>query len=300
MDGFTITKGNGDGLNINHGNPNINNCTFSDNLDGIYNYYGSPTVTNCTFSGSSIYHGRGMYNYYGSPTVTNCTFSGISTNDSGAGMCNNGGSPTVTNCTFSGNSTNNDGGGMYNYSSSPVVTNCTFSENSARYKGDGIYNDGLANLTIKNTILADNGDQDLYNEGGITSSNNIVETYSGFTPDPTDITGDQPELNLGPLADNGGPTLTHALLICSVAIDAGTSTGAPTADQRGVARDGNIDIGAYEHDVAGSIPTVFHNGALGHNLEQRFERRIRYRWPRRLHCEQRRMLGRLGQSHYRR
>jgi hypothetical protein len=51
---------------------------------------------------------------------------------------------------------------------------------------------------------------------------------------------------LGPLADNGGPTQTMALLSGSTAIDAGTTTGAPATDQRGVSRENPPDIGAYE------------------------------------------------------
>jgi hypothetical protein len=53
---------------------------------------------------------------------------------------------------------------------------------------------------------------------------------------------------LGPLQNNGGLTLTHALLTGSPAIDAGTRTGAPLIDQRGVVRQFGIwvDIGAFE------------------------------------------------------
>jgi hypothetical protein len=58
---------------------------------------------------------------------------------------------------------------------------------------------------------------------------------------------------LGPLAANGGPTETHALLAGSPAIDAGDprppadrGTRCPTLDQRGVARNGICDIGAFE------------------------------------------------------
>ncbi len=54
--------------------------------------------------------------------------------------------------------------------------------------------------------------------------------------------------NLGTLQDNGGSTLTCAPLSGSLAIGYGTSTGAPTADQRGVPRPqgGAFDIGAVE------------------------------------------------------
>ena len=61
---------------------------------------------------------------------------------------------------------------------------------------------------------------------------------------------------LGPLADNGGPTFTHALLPGSPAIDAGDplavagSDGVPQFDQRGVPYSrvvgGRIDMGAFE------------------------------------------------------
>jgi hypothetical protein len=53
---------------------------------------------------------------------------------------------------------------------------------------------------------------------------------------------------LGPLADNGGPTQTHALLPGSPAIDAGDNTACPATDQRGVTRPlgAACDIGAYE------------------------------------------------------
>jgi hypothetical protein len=66
---------------------------------------------------------------------------------------------------------------------------------------------------------------------------------------------------LGPLADNGGPTETHALLAGSPAIDAGLNAPCPGTDQRGVARpqdgdedgDAVCDSGAYE--LGGEEPT---------------------------------------------
>ena len=48
------------------------------------------------------------------------------------------------------------------------------------------------------------------------------------------------------LADNGGPTQTHALLAGSVAIDAANVAVCPAADQRGITRDAACDVGAYE------------------------------------------------------
>ncbi|MEX2457442.1 MAG: choice-of-anchor Q domain-containing protein, partial [Actinomycetota bacterium] len=70
-----------------------------------------------------------------------------------------------------------------------------------------------------------------------------------ITGDTTgNVTGADPLL--GALTDNGGPTLTHALLTGSPAIDAAGSTG-PATDQRGVSRPQGsfFDIGAYERTV---------------------------------------------------
>ena len=65
---------------------------------------------------------------------------------------------------------------------------------------------------------------------------------------------------LGPLRNNGGPTLTHALLSTSAAIDAGNNVLSEAEDQRGVPLDakplpyprelpsGKPDIGAFEVD----------------------------------------------------
>lgn len=80
---------------------------------------------------------------------------------------------------------------------------------------------------------------------------NLVGTISGCALVGTaPITGDA---HLGPLADNGGPTLTHALLFPSPAVNAGDNAicaAAPVSgiDQRGVVRPvgATCDLGAVE------------------------------------------------------
>jgi hypothetical protein len=79
----------------------------------------------------------------------------------------------------------------------------------------------------------------------ISGGHNIVQDAT-CNPDPSDlILGDA---GLGPLADNGGPTWTHALLAGSPALDAADDSVCPSTDQRGVARPqgSNCDIGAFE------------------------------------------------------
>ncbi len=73
---------------------------------------------------------------------------------------------------------------------------------------------------------------------------------------------------LGPLADNGGPTLTMALLPGSPAIDAGNTSLAPTTDQRGFPRPAGLaaDIGAFEYGSMMPIIAVSRSGATGLNI----------------------------------
>jgi hypothetical protein len=73
---------------------------------------------------------------------------------------------------------------------------------------------------------------------------NIIMATNATVP-PDTLTGDP---GIGPLADNGGPTQTHALLPGSIAIDTGDNPDALPTDQRGCARTSGAatDIGAYE------------------------------------------------------
>jgi hypothetical protein len=74
-----------------------------------------------------------------------------------------------------------------------------------------------------------------------------------------------PDPKLGPLADNGGPTLTMALLPGSPAIDAGNTSLAPATDQRGFSRPAGLaaDIGAFEYGSVMSSIAVGRSGATG-------------------------------------
>ncbi len=106
--------------------------------------------------------------------------------------------------------------------------------------------------------------------GTITSlGNNLSSDSSCQFVQASDLPNTDPLL--GPLQNNGGPTVTHALLDASPARDAGTNAGCPANDQRGTARptdsdaDGvsTCDIGAYEadpifpdYDVSKSVATV--------------------------------------------
>ena len=287
LDGFTVTGGNDDKLlghgggmyNSNCTNLSVNNCTFSGNYGrsggGMYNYSSNTTVTYCTFSGNeSYFEGGGMFNdQCGSLTVTGCTFSGNRANQ-GGGMYSNTCSSFITNCTFSGNSAHNDnntgsnyGGGLSIVNGTSSVTNCTFWNNSATNNGNAILTN-QAVVTLTSCLLWDPfGDthreiQNLW--GGETNFTYCL--VRGWDGGGTNINPADPVL--GPLADNGGPTKTHALLPGSPAIDAGNPVITLTIDQRGVTRPqaGGYDMGAFElatFTISGTITAWGNVGIAG-------------------------------------
>jgi hypothetical protein len=106
----------------------------------------------------------------------------------------------------------------------------------------------LGNGIVAGNTAATNGPDAI---GTVTSKgNNLVGATDGSSGWlGTDLTGTvAAPLNplLASLGNYGGPTQTMPLLPGSPAIDAGTSTGAPAFDQRGQARVGAVDIGAFE------------------------------------------------------
>ena len=230
-------------------------------------------VSNCTISDNSAYFsGGGIGNSAGNVQISNCTLSGNSANSNGGGVYTEYDEAQVhiSNSTLSGNSAFS-GGGIYSQERVTVaVTNSTLSGNSAN-SGGGIYNDGssggMATVAIVgNTILKRSASgENIYNSGRLVShghnlSNDAAGGDNGVGPggllnQPGDIRNTNPQI--GPLADNGGPTKTMALLPNSPAIDAGNDANAPPRDQRGYLRNGTSDIGAFE--FGGIIPAQLGN-----------------------------------------
>jgi hypothetical protein len=152
---------------------------------------------------------------------------------------------TVTNSTFSGNTVAINGGNVTLYDS--TITGGTF----------GIEG---TNLTIGNSIVFGNGTDVDAGTVVVDLTHNLIGAGGGFLNGVNgDIVGTDP--HLGPLANNGGPTLTYALQAGSAAIDAGNNAIIPsgvTTDQRGpgFARisGGTVDIGAYEFQQTQTTP----------------------------------------------
>jgi Matrixin/PKD domain/Right handed beta helix region/Periplasmic copper-binding protein (NosD) len=161
---------------------------------------------------------------------------------------------TLVNCTLANNSAGDRGGGIEAYAPLTLV-NCTVSNNSADW-GGGIQNAVATTVTLSNTIVAGNtdsfGSPDVYGVTAWTSQgHNLIGKTDGSSgwvgSDLTGTVASPLNPQLSALADNGGSTLTMALLPNSPAINAGNSATAPATDQRGFTRFGNTDIGAYEY-----------------------------------------------------
>ena len=199
------------------------------NIIGIVNYDGAEAVilrsAIANNGGSSEDCGSGISNG-GTLTLTNSTVSGSRTINYGAGVCN--------------------GIGISNGNGKLTLVNSTITDNGDdEGPTSSIYNRGVVEFT--NTIIANTlSSTECGGPGTFTSNgNNLASDATCRLTQPSDLSATDPLL--GPLAYNGGSTLTHALLPGSPAIDAGSDTGLAT-DQRGVLRpqgDG-YDIGAYE------------------------------------------------------
>jgi predicted outer membrane repeat protein len=193
---------------------------------------------------------------------------------------------TIQSSTVSGNSSDTIGGGVASFGDIDedeqiTIRNTTIAHNSAGDYGGGINRSGSQSMgtyytdtvELSSTTVADNsaavnpdiGDDDadvgVFEIGFSLVENAGVATMVTESPAGSNIFGIDPQL--GPLADNGGPTSTHLPALGSPALEAGIANGLAT-DQRGEARtfdatnlanrtgsDGT-DIGATELSAAGS------------------------------------------------
>jgi predicted outer membrane repeat protein len=173
----------------------------------------------------------------------------------------------MSNVTFSGNQAVNpanlaaddwrrgNGGALSMCCDAQVsITNATFAGNHAGFNGGAIAG---KTVTIKDTLFANNTSANPWNimqhcTDALTDAGSTMQ-FPPRNPNPNfwnetncsaSVTIADPKL--GPLANNGGPTRTMALLAGSPARNAGA--GCPATDQRGVARPQGsaCDIGAYE------------------------------------------------------
>lgn len=258
----------------------LTNTVVSDNVadfgGAIDNDGGLLTLNNSTVRNNT---GDGIFNHCDRPgtsatiTIINSTVS----NNTGSGIFSEPieGSAivTLTNSTVSSNS----GYGIWTIGVGNGIAllrlmNSTVSNNSAApFSGpSGIQNisinNGSATAEISNTIFNANFGGSIGSNGTVISLGyNLSDDAAGgdgstgpggMLNGPGDIRNTNPLL--GPLQNNGGPTMTHALLVNSPAVNAGDPNFNPNAfdppllyDQRNSRRfprvvNGRIDIGALE------------------------------------------------------
>jgi hypothetical protein len=265
------------GAMYNQGTLTLVRCLVSDNDarsgGGIYND-SALTLVNSTVSNNTAGRagdplrecatGGGIKSLQGAVTLINSTVSGNVSRENGGGIflaCKS--TLELVNSTISSNDATGGSGGGICLRGAAEFTNSTITDNHAAGTGGGVYIRGSGErglirgwLNLANTVIANNTTGSEYccedcmlGENGTIgiNSNNLVEDGS-CSPD---YSGDP---LLGPLADNGGETPTHALLRGSPAIDAISVISCTlTTDQRGLTRpiaqastNTPCDIGAFE------------------------------------------------------
>jgi len=239
------------------------------NGGGIRNA-GELTLTRVQVSGNSAEAGSGGGIFSGGATSSlTIAQSAISSNVAttlGGGIAVDG-PMTLTDSTVSNNGGSiTSGGGIYAFDDSDAeIVNTTITANHAVTQGGGLYAESqpfqsTKRPVLRNTILAANFAASNPDCGGAPASggHNLVGVGGAcidFTAAKGDLVGTAAaprDPKLGPLANNGGTTPTHALLAGSPAINGATSCTA--TDQRGLVRSASAcDIGAFELDATACL-----------------------------------------------
>src|SRR5215211_1332008 len=254
IEGLTATNGSitgaGGGIFLQAGNLSLSNAAVSGNTStghgaGIYVNTGTLTADSSTISDNhaTTTYGGGIgtksgVSGAGATTIVNSTISGNSAALFGGGAYfNYRSSATVTNSTIYDNDSD-EGAGLYHFGQQPggpglVVTGSTVTHNTATDRGGGIASSGTpasTQPTIRNSIVSGNSavtGPDLSAEDGSMDAAfsliGAVDPDTAINQTAPDILGQDPQL--GPLANNGGPTLTQKPAAASPVIDAGSAFG---------------------------------------------------------------------------
>lgn len=279
----------------------LSDLTISNGLDGrgggIWNE-GTLGLYDSTVSGNAANGdiGGGILNEnLAYLDVIGSTISGNHADGNGGGLHNDGGIATLTNTTFSGNFANGKGGAI-RISNNPDPGNVTLrfvtitnnhsdaDNDNPTDNGGGISTNRATDVTLlENSIVAGNfrgpgtavADDIAGANVAADSFCNLIGTGgAGGLVNGTNFNQVGVNPRLGPLANNGGATKTHALLAGSPAINAGSNSSVPNglvADQRGPGfqrvAGGFVDIGAYERqgptDITLSQESLLENSPGG-------------------------------------
>ncbi|MGA7397448.1 MAG: choice-of-anchor Q domain-containing protein, partial [Solirubrobacterales bacterium] len=212
---------------------------------------GQSTITGSTFSGNIAREAGGVEAQGGSLSIASSLFSGNTGEDTlGAlslGKLGGSGSYGISNSTFTGNATGGYAGNIATFGQNTEIVASTVTDNTAMAGGFGgiVHTAGL--LQLSNSIVTGNDMGDIATipepgvGGAVGSSFNLIENDQLAdvieTVPGSNITSSDPQL--GPLADNGGPTMTMLPAETSPVVNVGSSS--LPVDQRGLIRPVNFN-----------------------------------------------------------
>lgn len=234
-----------------------NGLSFDYGGGGIYlNFSGTVDILRGAIMNNQAEFGGGLNIFAGTVTIGHSTLSGNSATLSYGGAIYNSGSVSVSTSTISGNSAG-IGGGIYQFSGT-ATPSTTFSSSTIAGNDPTVLFTSTGTMTLLNSILAGtSGDQCGPSPAPFTSLGHNLSTDASCN---LVAAGDLPstEPTIGPLQDNGGTTLTHALLPGSPAVDAADGIYCGSTDQRGVSRPigPGCDIGAFEAPLWTFLPLI--------------------------------------------
>lgn len=296
--------GSGGGISAYNASLVVSNCVVTRNRatgtgggGGIYLYNPGGAVETFALFGSTISDnesgasGGGIFISQGSPTIRDSTISGNTAGGFGGGAyIYYAPSPLLVNCTIYGNkaltsdtTAGYGGGGIAAYANgTTTIRNCTIVSNAIPNAYGGGIGQHYSALNVESSIIAGNTalagpDHRRFGSTGMTEKYNLVGTTNGslFTAGLTNAFGSYVgtsaaplDPKVSPLADNGGPAKTCALLPGSLAVNHGTNSLSLPYDQRGAPyeRERNrVDIGAYEYG-AGPITLSYSVGGFTEKL----------------------------------
>jgi predicted outer membrane repeat protein len=211
---------NGGGIHTTRGNITLNSSTVSGNVahagGGVMSrhhsdpiYRGDVFLNASTVTGNrSATSGGGIY--AGDVTLSSSTVSGNEAMTAGGGIYSRG-LASIKNSTVTGNrAVSGAGGGLWNGDNSLEIFESIIAGNTAAGGGRDLL-PGSGTLTVRNSLIGDNAGTPLVESHVRDANGNLIGSSAGAgVVNP----------RLGPLANNGGPTWTHALLAGSPAIDA--------------------------------------------------------------------------------
>lgn len=237
-------------LTISHSQFNANRATLLDGGALVNDGDGQVQIVDSVFTANQARGGGAILGWgNGTIVIERSLFQANRAGNGGALENGNHSTLSILNSTLATNTADHWGGGLFNLEAGTVLLQFSTLAENAALAGGGINHIGTGSVNIANSLIA-------YNTTGENCAGGVVDGGHNlqFPGGSCGVTIPTRDPYLKPLADNGGPTLTYALLFNSPAIDAAEGAACPSTDQRGATRpmDGNgdkvarCDLGAFE------------------------------------------------------